>query len=87
VRTAGLIRSSHDDSHIVMLQISGLDAGPARRAIRTMFRSIDAVQRTSPIVLDSRATSRKLIKLPPACNRLATHQPTRHASSVARAIA
>ena len=33
VRTAGLIRSSHDDSHIVMLQISGSTRDPARRAV------------------------------------------------------
>src|SRR5882724_9572511 len=36
VRTAGLIRSGHDDSHIVMLQISGCAQVEQREQRRTM---------------------------------------------------
>jgi len=66
VRTAGLIRSSHDDSHIVMLQISGsteIRQGERSRAMSP--GAFDVVQAARPYVLNfPRAFSQYVIKLP-----------------------
>ena len=66
VRTAGLIRSSHDDSHIVMLQISGsteIRQGERSRAMSP--GAFDVVQADRPYVLNfPRAFSQYVIKLP-----------------------
>jgi len=66
VRTAGLIRSSHDDSHIVMLQISGSTRVEQGERSRTMFPgAFDVVQADRPYVLDfPRDFSQYVIKLP-----------------------
>jgi AraC-like DNA-binding protein len=53
VRTSGLIRSSHDDSHIVMLQISGSARVQQGERSRTMSPgAFDVVQADKPYVLD-----------------------------------
>jgi AraC family transcriptional regulator, positive regulator of tynA and feaB len=66
VRTAGLIRSNHDDAHIVMLQISG--AARIQQGERSRMMSpgeIDLVQADKPYVLDfPRPFSQYVIKLP-----------------------
>jgi AraC-like DNA-binding protein len=66
VRTAGLIRSGHDDAHIVMLQISGsaqVEQGERRRTMSP--GEFDVVQADQPYLLDfPRAFSQYVIKLP-----------------------
>jgi hypothetical protein len=58
-RTAGLIRSGHDDSHIVMLQISGSTLIRQGERSRTMCRERStSCRRTGPTFWISRATSR-----------------------------
>jgi AraC family transcriptional regulator, positive regulator of tynA and feaB len=66
VRTGGLIRSSHDDSHIVMLQISGSTRVQQGERPRTMYPgAFDVVQADRPYVLDfPRDFSQYVIKLP-----------------------
>ena len=66
VRTAGLIRSSHDDSHIVMLQISGsADVQQGERSRTMSPGAFDVVQADRPYVLNfPRAFSQYVIKLP-----------------------
>jgi AraC-like DNA-binding protein len=66
VRTAGLIRSGHDDSHIVMLQISGSTLIQQGERSRTMCPgAFDVVQADRPYVLDfPREFSQYVIKLP-----------------------
>lgn len=66
VRTAELIRSSHDDSHIVMLQISGSTRIQQGERSRTMCPgAFDVVQADKPYVLDfPRDFSQYVIKLP-----------------------
>jgi len=66
VRTAGLIRSSHDDSHILMLQISGSTRVQQGERSRTMYPgAFDVVQADKPYVLDfPRDFSQYVIKLP-----------------------
>jgi AraC-like DNA-binding protein len=65
-RTAGLIRSGHDDSHIVMLQISGTTRILQGERSRTMCAgALDVVQADRPYVLDfPRDFSQYVIKLP-----------------------
>jgi len=65
-RTAGLIRSGHDDSHIVMLQISGSTLIQQGERSRTMCPgAFDVVQADRPYVLDfPRDFSQYVIKLP-----------------------
>lgn len=67
VRTADLIRSNHDDAHIVMLQISGAARvlqGERSRAIAP--GELDVVQADRPYLLDfPRLFSQYVIKLPP----------------------
>ena len=65
-RTAGLIRSGHDDSHIVMLQISGSTLIQQGERSRTMCPGgLDVVQANRPYVLDfPRDFSQYVIKLP-----------------------
>jgi AraC-like DNA-binding protein len=66
VRTAGLIRSGHDDSHIVMLQISGsteIRQGERSRAMSP--GAFDVVQADRPYALNfPRPFSQYVIKLP-----------------------
>jgi AraC-like DNA-binding protein len=66
VRTAGLIRSSHDNAHIVMLQISGsarIQQGERRRTMSP--GEFDVVQADQPYLLDfPRLFSQYVIKLP-----------------------
>lgn len=66
VRTAGLIRSHHDDAHIVMLQIGGVTR--VRQGEHTRMMSpgeLDVVQADQPYVLDfPRPFSQYVIKLP-----------------------
>jgi len=66
VRSAELIRSSHDDSHIVMLQISGSTGVQQGERSRTMCPgAFDVVQADRPYVLDfPRDFSQYVIKLP-----------------------
>lgn len=66
VRSAGLIRSSHDDSHIVMLQISGSARVQQGERSRTMSPgAFDVVEADKPYVLDfPRLFSQYVIKLP-----------------------
>src|SRR5882757_8756934 len=53
VRTAGLIRSGHDDAHIVMLQISGSARVQQGERRRTMSPGeFDVVQADQPYLLD-----------------------------------
>ena len=53
VRTAGLIRSSHDDSHIVMLQISGsTEVRQGERSRAMSPGAFDVVQADRPYVLN-----------------------------------
>ena len=68
VRTAGLIRSNHDDAHIVMLQISGLARVQQGERSRMMSPGeLDVVQADRPYVLDfPRLFSQYVIKLPRA---------------------
>jgi AraC-like DNA-binding protein len=67
-RTADLIRSNHDDAHIVMLQISGI--ARVQQGERTRMMSpgeLDVVQADRPYVLDfPRVFSQYVIKLPRA---------------------
>jgi AraC family transcriptional regulator, positive regulator of tynA and feaB len=65
-RTAGLIRSGHDDSHIVMLQISGSTEVRQGERSRTMSPgAFDVVQADKPYVLNfPRDFSQYVIKLP-----------------------
>jgi AraC-like DNA-binding protein len=66
VRTADLIRSNHDDAHIVMLQISG--TARVRQGERSRMMSpgeLDVVQADKPYLLDfPRRFSQYVIKLP-----------------------
>jgi AraC-like DNA-binding protein len=66
VRTADLIRSNHDDAHIVMLQISGTARVQQGERSRTMSPGeVDVVQADRPYVLDfPRMFSQYVIKLP-----------------------
>ena len=68
VRTTDLIRSNHDDAHIVMLQISGttrVQQGEGSRIISP--GELDVVQANRPYVLDfPRLFSQYVIKLPHA---------------------
>jgi AraC-like DNA-binding protein len=68
VRTADLIRSNHDDAHIVMLQISGTTRVRQGEASRIMSPGeLDVVQADRPYVLDfPRLFSQYVIKLPHA---------------------
>ncbi|MGH6641568.1 MAG: helix-turn-helix domain-containing protein [Bradyrhizobium sp.] len=65
-RTAGLIRSSHDDSHIVMLQVSGSAEVRQGEQSRTLSPgACGVVQADKPYVLNfPRAFSQYVIKLP-----------------------
>jgi len=66
VRTADLIRSKHDDAHIVMLQISGIARVQQGERSRMMSPGeLDVVQADRPYVLDfPRLFSQYVIKLP-----------------------
>jgi AraC family transcriptional activator of tynA and feaB len=66
VRTADLIRSNHDDAHIVMLQISGTAHVQQGERSRMMSPGeFDVVQADRPYVLDfPRLFSQYVIKLP-----------------------
>jgi AraC-like DNA-binding protein len=66
VRTADLIRSNHDDAHIVMLQISGTARVQQGERSRMMSPGeFDVVQADRPYVLDfPRLFSQYVIKLP-----------------------
>ena len=66
VRTADLIRSNHDDAHIVMLQISGATRVQQGERSRMMSPGeLDVVQADRPYVLDfPRPFSQYVIKLP-----------------------
>jgi AraC family transcriptional regulator, positive regulator of tynA and feaB len=66
VRTADLIRSNHDDGHIVMLQISGTTRVQQGEESRIMSPGeLDVVQANRPYVLDfPRHFSQYVIKLP-----------------------
>jgi AraC family transcriptional regulator, positive regulator of tynA and feaB len=66
VRTADLIRSHHDDAHIVMLQISGVTRVRQGERFRMMSPGeLDVVQADQPYVLDfPRLFSQYVIKLP-----------------------
>jgi AraC family transcriptional regulator, positive regulator of tynA and feaB len=74
VRTAGLIRSGHDDSHIVMLQISGSTRLRQGERSRTMCPgALDVVQADRPYALDfPREFSQYVIKLPRGVQPLGT---------------
>jgi AraC-like DNA-binding protein len=65
-RTAGLIRSHHDDAYIVMLQISGAARVQQGERCRTMSPGeFDVVQADRPYALDfPRLFSQYVIKLP-----------------------
>jgi hypothetical protein len=66
VRTADLIRSGHDDAHIVMLQVSGsarIQQGERRRTMSP--GEFDVVQADQPYLLEfPRQFSQYVIKLP-----------------------
>jgi AraC-like DNA-binding protein len=66
VRTADLIRSHHDDVHIVMLQISGITRVRQAERFRIMSPGeLDVVQADQPYLLDfPRLFSQYVIKLP-----------------------
>jgi len=66
VRTADLIRSHHDDAHIVMLQISGITRVRQGERFRMMSPGeLDVVQADQPYLLDfPRLFSQYVIKLP-----------------------
>jgi AraC-like DNA-binding protein len=66
VRTADLIRSNHDDAHIVMLQISGTTRVQQEERSRAMSPGqLDVVRADRPYVLDfPRLFSQYVIKLP-----------------------
>ena len=66
VRTAGLIRSHHDDADIVMLQISGITRVRQGERCRMMSPGeLDVVRADRPYVLDfPRLFSQYVIKLP-----------------------
>jgi len=66
VRTANLIRSHHDDAHIVMLQISGATRVRQGEQSRTMSPGeLDVVRADQPYLLDfPRSFSQYVIKLP-----------------------
>jgi AraC-like DNA-binding protein len=66
VRTADLIRSNHDDVHIVMLQISGIARVRQGEQSRVMSPGeLDVVQADRPYVLEfPRPFSQYVIKLP-----------------------
>jgi AraC-like DNA-binding protein len=68
VRTTGLIRSNHDDAHIVMLQISGSAHVQQGERYRIMSPGeLEVVQADRPYVLDfPRLFSQYVIKLPRA---------------------
>jgi AraC-like DNA-binding protein len=68
VRTADLIRSNHDDAHIVMLQISGTTRVQQGEGSRMMSPGeLDVVQADRPYMLDfPRVFSQYVIKLPRA---------------------
>jgi AraC-like DNA-binding protein len=88
-RTAGMIRSSHDDSHIVMLQISGSAEVRQGERSRTMSPgAFDVVQADKPYVLNFPSVfSQYVIKLPRAVQPLgSTISPTaaRFVRSLAR---
>jgi len=89
VRTAGLIRSSHDDAHIVMLQISGaalIQQGERHRAMSP--GGFDVVQADRPYILDfPNLFSQYVIKLPRSTQPVAQYiSPTvaRFVRSLAR---
>ncbi len=66
MRTADLIRSHHDDAHIVMLQISGITRVRQGERLRMMSPGeLDVVQADRPYLLDfPRLFSQYVIKLP-----------------------